>query len=150
MRRLFFVLAILLGVSAPSGSTTTMLTLTAPLSDDVSTTFNISGVTLGGVDVVHVWAWPPNQNPIFVGAAPANLPDPVTKLPANAFILQASGLPVGTYPIVVYGHNPQTDTFDVQVARTYTVHACQIVYECFTFAIGLNGYTQNFYIGRCE
>jgi hypothetical protein len=93
----------------------------------VSAPFRISGWALdltatadGGVDVVHVWAYPnpgSGEPPIFVGAAPC---DALRGDVGNAFgrqydragwELPAASLPAGTYDMVAFPHRSITGHF---------------------------------------
>ncbi|HEY3158184.1 MAG TPA: hypothetical protein VGJ78_04410, partial [Vicinamibacterales bacterium] len=130
-------------------SSTSRVLITLPLSTSVPQTFLIAGSTFAGADSVHVWAWPPNQDPIFIGASDTMKADNVTQLGTGSFSVQARNLPVGTYPIVVYVHNAETQTFDTQVFTIYMVRPCVMVATCYPFTVGLSGALEFWFISQC-
>jgi hypothetical protein len=72
-----------------------------------------------GVDAIHVWAWPSGGGPpLFVGAATYGAARPDvgalfgSRFTNSGYGLTASGLPPGTYDIVVYAHSTVTGEFN--------------------------------------
>jgi hypothetical protein len=85
-------------------------------------TFVLAGAVLD-FDLVHVWAFPPS-GPVFLGASSADKVDRTLQRPSGGFELLVRNAPTGTYPIVVYAHDPIFNTFPVQWVQTFTVHPC--------------------------
>ncbi len=97
----------------------------SPTASPIARSFAVQGVALGA-DVVHVWAFPASGG-VFLGAAAANLPDPDRVLSSGRFELTAANAPLGTYPVVVYAHDPVTNTFPASKAVTVTVRRSPFV-----------------------
>jgi hypothetical protein len=72
-----------------------------------------------GIDAVHVWAYPSSGTPRFVGAASVALARPDvgavfgSQFTDSGFSLDVSGLPPGTYTLVVFAHSVVTNAFDL-------------------------------------
>ncbi len=115
----------------------------------VPTRFTISGTTMYS-DVVHAWAFPPNANPVFLGAGYTSQPDIHLQRPDGAFtiIIDDEKMPLGTYPMVVYAHDPATNTFPTQAGQTITVRICDWVTEPVWFTGPLGPVTQSFQVCR--
>lgn len=107
-----------------------------PLPDVVPEVFTLSGVA-PGADVVHVWAWPAS-GPVFLGYSSTNQPDPLRQFPLTGFSLLVQHAPIGTYPIVVYAHDPIANAFTVQQTVWVTVRPCTWTANDFQF-VGVNG-----------
>ena len=82
-----------------------------------------------GIDAIHVYAWPTaGGSPTFLGAATYGIARPDVggfygaAFSSSGFSLLASGLPVGTYDLVVYAHSTVSGSFDAR-ARRITVTA---------------------------
>jgi len=85
-------------------------------------TFVLTGATFG-YDLVHVWGFP-STGPVFLGVAGADKIDRVLQKPTGGFELLIRNAPLGSYPIVVYAHDPITGAFPVQWSQVFNVHPC--------------------------
>lgn len=108
-------------------STVPYLALDYPVNTPTSTalvgrTFSLWGTALNA-DFVHVWGFPPS-GAIFMGGAMANAAHLAKQLDTGAFSLIVHDAPLGTYPVVVYAHDPTTGTFPTELVLTLTVQAC--------------------------
>ncbi len=104
----------------------------------VGQSFGIRGTALNS-DYVHVWGFPAS-GPVWLGSAYPSAPDPVRKIGGGVFTLMVTGAPVGNYPVVVYAHEPATNTFPTYVALPVAVHACTMVTASWPF-MGAYGWT---------
>lgn len=105
--------------------------------------------TTTGVDVVHVWAFPPNGAPaIFLGDAPANQYRPDLAAiygprfgPSGYSVYVTAPLPRGLYTVGVYAHSTVTGQFDraqyVSVDFEYTAFM-----ESFIDSVGVQHYSE--------
>ncbi len=111
-----------------------------PPAASVGQSFTISGAALGA-DAVHVWAFPnwPATDAVWVGAANslASTPDPVRGLLTGGWIVQATNLPIGTYPLAVYAHDAATNTFPTMALQMVTVRPCVSRVECWPLFEGV-------------
>jgi hypothetical protein len=92
------------------------------IEKDRGQTFVLSGAVID-FDFVHVWGFP-DSGPVFLGGVLADKLDRALQRPTGGFELLVKDAPVGTYPIVVYAHDPRTNTFPLQWGQTFTVHPC--------------------------
>ena len=90
----------------------------------VGRSFGITGVALHS-DTVHVWAWPAS-GPVFLGAAFPTQPDSIRLLPSGRFSLTVQNAPVGSYPVVIYAHDPVVGNFPTQLMIHLQVRECTI------------------------
>jgi hypothetical protein len=112
----------------------TLLTIDLPAANAVlSQPFHLAGWAIDrsapastGIDTIHVWAFPvsPSGPPRFVGLPALGGPRPDVaaffgpQFRPSGYNLAVSGLPPGTYDIVVYAHSGLTNSFDAaQVVR---------------------------------
>ncbi len=87
----------------------------------VAQSFSVIGQTGTGVDVLHVWGFAPS-GAVFLGSTVPVCPPPGANSVCNYELITAERAAlVGTYPIVVYGHDPVTNTFPWQSSVTVTV-----------------------------
>lgn len=114
-----------------------LIALDAPATTTVTQGFTLRGVTTGGADVVHVWAFPAGRSPVFLGWALTNQPDAARRLTTGAFQLRIDDAPIGTYPIVVYAHDPATGGF-AETGRVFTVAPYSFITHCSVF-YGIRG-----------
>lgn len=84
--------------------------------------FAIQGAALNA-DFVHVWAFPAS-GAVFLGGVLTNQADMQRQLATGGYSLLAHNAPVGTYPVVVYAHDPATGLFPAQEGVTLEVRAC--------------------------
>ncbi len=110
-----------LSVSATVGNADPLLQVNG-LPSTVPADFCITGTALNS-DVVHVWGFP-SSGAVFLGAGYTSQADTQMKQPAGSFSILVTQAPIGTYPVVVYAHDPSTGTFPTQVGQTITVRAC--------------------------
>jgi hypothetical protein len=89
-----------------------------------SQAFTLTGATMDGLDAVHVWAFPENADPVFLGWAHTNQPYLPTLAQTGGWRVLVQRAPVGTYPIGVYAHDPATNTFPVSWGGIFTISAC--------------------------
>lgn len=150
MKRFLFLAAAMLvavlTIGDRSVSSTAYLTVDFPSSTTVKQTFSLIGGTLGS-DAVHVWAFP-TSGPVFLGASFTSAPDPVRQLSSGGWQIFVQGAPVGTYPIVVYAHDPDTGTFPTAIVTTYTVQSCTSVARDWPF-MGPNGVVTFWFVLAC-
>lgn len=85
-------------------------------------TFVLTGAVFD-YDFVHVWAFL-ESGPVFLGGATADKLDRTLQRSTGGWELLVKDAPLGTYPVVVYAHDPVTDTFPLQWVQTFTVSAC--------------------------
>lgn len=125
--------AVLVLWSGPLSARLALLRVDLPDTSLVPQSFVIEGMAIGA-DVVHVWAWPVGSDPVFLGWSTTDHIDTLRKLPTGDFRVLVTGAPLGTYPIVVYGHDVATNTFPVQLVAVYTVRPCVWQVEDWPFA----------------
>jgi hypothetical protein len=89
-----------------------LLTITVPVNGaTVASSFCVQG-SAAGADYVHVWGGP-SSGAVFLGAA--------TTDSAGHYEIVATGAPLGTYPVIVFAHDPVSDTFATAQQVTVTV-----------------------------
>jgi hypothetical protein len=86
-----------------------------------------------GVDAVHVWAYPRTDTglgtPIFLGAAALGIPRPDVggifgnQFATSGYVLQVSGLALGSYRLVIYAHSVAAGAFNQSQYVDVTVSA---------------------------
>ena len=119
------VAVLMLAVGSVTSEATVYLALDNPQSS-AGRDFPISGTALNS-DGVHVWTFMPGfeNPPVFLGYAWTNQPDGQRQTDTGHFRLLVRNAPIGNQTVVVYAHDPTTNTFPTQVAFPITVHACQ-------------------------
>jgi hypothetical protein len=122
--------AALAGVNAPEP----YMALDTPQDGQTAEPVFLSGWALdrgsvsgAGVDAVHVWAYPTGASPVFVGIATlGGQRDDVgaafgAQFSTSGYCLTVSGLPAGTYQLVVSAHSTVTGTFNNSRVVTVTL-----------------------------
>lgn len=121
--KLICATCVLLSALVLSTSTVPLIIIDQPYNNTpVGRTFTMHGTAINA-DAVHVWAFPAT-GPVFVGAAYPSQVDTSRQLATGRWSVLAQDLPVGTYPVVAYAHDPVAGNFPSQHGITLEVRTC--------------------------
>lgn len=95
---------------------------TPNMTATVGRTFSLWGTALNA-DFVHVWGFPVT-GPVFLGGVLTNVAHLQKQIDTGGFSLVVRDAPLGTYPVVIYAHDPLTGVFPTELGLLLTVQPC--------------------------